>query len=264
MNRTDLIKKIKLLDDIKVISISPPYKIKIKVGQQSEFRRDFKSYFNREPQQVPKIIHQVWIGPHKPPWQWIDTFRKNFTAIYPDWEYRLWREDDIKELNLINRDEYRYEEILSGKVNILRYEILYQYGGIYIDADCEWINNKSLQNLIDKTNETGVFAGWEDENMLANSVIGSSVNNPLMYYAIKLLGKTFHYNRRVLNRPTWISTGPRFFSECVLPYSITAFPKYYFYPISWHRDNRGVNTSEFIESYMIQYGYSTNRLYKED
>lgn len=66
----------------------------------------------RKNQQItPKILHQVWIGPKPPPWQWIDTFRKDFIKKHPHWVYHLWREKDIKQLTLINRNLYdRTEE----------------------------------------------------------------------------------------------------------------------------------------------------------
>lgn len=263
LSRKGLIAKIDSLKDIEVQSTDTPYQMEIKVKPLVELRRGFRHYFSHCPQQIPKIIHQIWIGPNKPPWSWINSFRKNFMDQHPDWEYHLWREADIAQLDLFNRNMYESEEALSGKANILRYEILFQFGGIYIDADSEWLNNNPLQNLIDHTNPTGIFAGWEDNVMLANSVIGCSVGNPLMYYVIKLLRKTFHSNRQIENRPTWVSSGPRFFSEALLPFNITKFPIHYFYPVSWHQDNRGINTSRFTRSYMIQYGYSTNKMFNE-
>lgn len=263
IRRNELIEKINSLNDIQVKSIETLYQMEIEVNQCNILQENMKTYFNLIPQTIPKIIHQVWIGANLPPWQWIDSFRKNFMAKYPEWEYHLWRENDIADLKLINRSEYELEEVLSGKVNILRYELLYQFGGIYIDADSEWINNKPLQELIDSTNQTGIFAGWEDQEMLANGVIGCSPYNPIMYYTIKLLGNTHYENRIIKNRPTWISSGPRFFSEAILPFNVTTFPVHYFSPISWHNDNRGIDTSQFTNSYIMQYGYSTNALFNK-
>ena len=261
IGRRGLIAKIDSLKDIKVQTIDTPYQMEIKVKPFAELRRSFRLYFSHCPQQIPQIIHQIWIGPNKPPWPWINSFRKKFMKQHPDWEYRLWREKEIAKLDLFNRNMYESEKALSGKANILRYELLFRFGGIYIDADMEWLNRKPLQDLINQTNPTGLFAGWEDKRMLANSVIGCSMHNPLMYHTIQLLGKTFDYNRRVLNHPTWIASGPRFFSEAVLPFNITKFPSHYFYPLSWHQDNRGIDTSRFAQSYMMQYGYSTNKMF---
>ena len=41
---------------------------------------------------IPKIIHQMWIGPHEMPKDMIQTWiDKN-----PDWEHILWTEEEIK------------------------------------------------------------------------------------------------------------------------------------------------------------------------
>ena len=32
-------------------------------------------------------------------------------------------------------------------------------GGVYIDADCVWINNKSLNTLLYKSRKTNMFSG---------------------------------------------------------------------------------------------------------
>jgi hypothetical protein len=247
--------------NIRIIPVDSNYQMRIEAPGKPGLVKDFKVYCRKNEQIIPRIIHQVWIGPNPPPWQWIDTFRRDFIKKHPHWKYQLWREEDINQLTLINRNLYDREEKLSGKVNILRYEILYQFGGIYIDADCEWINKKPLDELIDRTNFTGIFVGREDDHMAANSVIGASKNNPAMYYVIQLLRQTYEENRVRSNRETWISSGPRFFSEAILDFGITIFPPHFFYPVSWHRDNRGIDVTQFPDSYMMQYGYTTNKLY---
>ena len=88
---------------------------------------------------IPKIIHQVWIGPNKPP-QFLGSWRdKN-----PEFEWWLWDIKAVKNfLPLYNQhlfDEFanqRTQTGITGIVDLLKYEILYKYGGIYIDADIE-------------------------------------------------------------------------------------------------------------------------------
>lgn len=217
-------------------------------------------YLKQNKPTIPKYIHQVWIGENTPPWEWINTFKEELAANHPDWKYTLWREEDIKQLELINQWAYNDETQLSGKVNILRYELLHQFGGVYIDADMEWLNKKSLDDLIYKTNYTGLFAGKEDDSLLANSVIGCSKGNPIMALLIKVLAESYSTTRKDWKLPTWQATGPQFFTEMVKSFNITQFPTYYFYPVSWLQNHVGIDTNQFPHSYMIQYGYSTNSL----
>lgn len=209
---------------------------------------------------IPKHIHQVWIGNKTPPWEWINTFKQKLTKNHPDWDYTLWREEDIEKLNLVNQWAYDDEVQISGKVNILRYELLFQFGGIYIDADMEWLNENPLDKLIDETNYTAMFAGKEDDHLLANSVIGSSKNNPILAVLIQVLKESYSITRNTWKLATWQATGPKFFTEICKTYNITQFPSYYFYPVSWLKNHVGIDTSQFPHSYMIQYGYSTNNL----
>lgn len=86
---------------------------------------------------IPRVINQIWIGPHDPPYELMDGWR------LPGWDYRLWRDEDIDQLGLLNRrtyNHYRRVERWSGAANIARVEILADQGGVYIDADIEMVS----------------------------------------------------------------------------------------------------------------------------
>lgn len=207
---------------------------------------------------IPKVIHQIWIGPNPPPTKWINSFKVDFIKHNPGWTYRLWTEKEINQLELVNRELYDQEKNLAGKADILRYEILYQFGGVYIDADSQWLNQKSLDPLLARVNETGLFAGREDHRLIGICVIGASQNNPILKYTIETLRKLYHQFRVEEKWDSWVSTGPGLFTECVKSFGITIFPIHYFYPLSWHYDQRAANLNDFPDSYMLHYGYSTN------
>ena len=250
------------MNDLQLSEIESGYKLELSLIEPQKIIKCFSDYFRLNAQLIPKIIHQVWIGPYNPPWKWINSFKINFKNQFPDWDYKLWREEDISHLKMTNQKLYQQEGVFAGKTDILRYELLYQFGGMYIDADSEWLNNKPLSELILQTNELGVFAGQEDEVMLAAGVIGSSKKNPIIHLLIKLLTLTFFKTRIEKQYPTWIALGPRFFSEVIKYFEITKFPKHFFYPASWRQNNLLVDTSQFPESYMMQYGYTSNDLHK--
>ena len=104
---------------------------------------------------IPKIIHQIWIGPNKCPYIWINTFKIDYINKNPEYQYFLWTEDNIDSLFNdfpIYRIVYDLETTYNGKSDILRYLILYIHGGIYIDADSVWINEKSFDSLLEQVN----------------------------------------------------------------------------------------------------------------
>lgn len=78
---------------------------------------------------IPKIIHQIWLGPKSPPWNLMNTWRQN----HPDWAYYLWRDSNRPILTA----EKQFNRITSYtmKSDILRYELMFKYGGMYVDCD---------------------------------------------------------------------------------------------------------------------------------
>ena len=160
---TDAIEAIRKLDlTTKHIKRIDGYGLQLELPFEKDLKKYFNSFLNHPKPKIPKHIHQVWIGENEPPWEWINGFREQLTQHFPEWTHTLWREKDIADLVLENQIAYNMETQLSGKVNILRYELLYQFGGIYIDADMEWLNKKPLDTLLEQAEDTGFFAGKED------------------------------------------------------------------------------------------------------
>jgi len=211
---------------------------------------------------IPKNIHQIWLGKKASPKKWLSSFQNNFLKSHPDWKYKLWTEEDVKDLKLVNQELYDKEESIVAKADLLRYEILFKFGGVYFDADILWLNNKSLDNLLTDTNKTGFFVGREDHRLLANSVIGSSKENNILKVIIDELNKNYSELRVLNSFAPWISTGPVIFSEILKNYKIKILPTFYFYPLSWHYDQTKANPNDYPDSYTIHYGYSTNNLEK--
>lgn len=228
---------------------------------------------------IPKIIHQIWIGPKKRPMDWIETFSTFYINENPDWEYILWDEGKIRDMNLFaNFPDYELiynaEKTFNGKSDILRYIILYKYGGIYVDADSVWINNKSFDTLINQVNDSGVFIGYENETKktVCGGVMGSTKNNKLMLKLILDIenlaenwkGKNIknYTRRRNLLGPSNL-LGPGHIQKNLVDdnENVTIFPTIYFYPISWHGIKDGSLHKKIKlpkESYTFQYGYTTN------
>jgi len=189
---------------------------------------------------------------------------------------------------LVYRIIYDIETTYNGKSDILRYLILYIHGGIYIDADCVWINEKSFDSLLEEVNESDVFAGKNPDNLesftqkdikfndsICGAVMGSSKNNPLMRllidgiekYIIRDWGNTKiakqDYTRRRKIHGVCEVIGPLYLSRMLININITIFPAIYFYPRSWHNINDcELHTKMELpkESFTFPHGYSSNNL----
>ena len=84
---------------------------------------------------VPRTIHQIWLGKDPLPEDfaaYVETWRRN----HPHWEHRLWTEDNLPAE--LRRPEVR-ERIRHPveRADILRLELLWRHGGVYVDVDFE-------------------------------------------------------------------------------------------------------------------------------
>jgi len=126
---------------------------------------------------IPKIIHQIWIGEKLPPQDYMNTWKME------GFEYVLWDEEKINKLNLVNRDKYEYflnKKIYYGAADIVRIEILYQHGGMYVDADTTRLKNLPLKWF--DYNFFAVEANTEPrlEYRIANGVMAAEPKNTII------------------------------------------------------------------------------------
>jgi mannosyltransferase OCH1-like enzyme len=167
---------------------------------------------------VPKVFHRVWIGPASMP----DEFKRygdTWLRHHPTWELKLWTPENFSTL---------YPELIakcdkpSNASNIYRYEILREYGGVYIDTDFECLKN--IEPLIDG-----------EELFTAHQV--DDPRNP-GYYAPGFFGCTpSHPSMSALlvkaQRWTGPTYGPTLFTSVMRNFLPRVLSKRLFYPYSW-------------------------------
>lgn len=114
---------------------------------------------------IPHIIHYCWFGGSPKPelvTNCIETWRKYF----PNWEIKEWNEDNYD----INKVAYTKEAYEAKKwafvADYARFDVLYQYGGIYLDTDVEF-----LKPLPDQYLELDGFTGFECTGIVAPGLI---------------------------------------------------------------------------------------------
>lgn len=88
----------------------------------------------RPPLPTPRRLHSIWIGPAPIPQRHQDTWRE-WQRLHPGWEFFLWTDEQVATFRMQNFREYRQASTWAAKADILRYEILLKYGGVYVDRD---------------------------------------------------------------------------------------------------------------------------------
>ena len=179
---------------------------------------------------IPKIIHQLWIGTKPAPITLMNTWKdKN-----PDFEYIFWNEQEFINRKMHFNCQNKIDEIeeINGKADILRWEILYKYGGVFIDAD-----SICIEPIDDELMNKKSFAGWEQEELrpglIATGTMGFPIGHPLVRAAIQWIFKNEVSQQKSLMM-AWQSVGPGLLTRMYntgLFNDLHIFPSYTFLPI---------------------------------
>jgi GT2 family glycosyltransferase len=178
---------------------------------------------------IPKIIHQLWIGPKSRPSKFMDTWKTK----HPDYEYIMWNEEEIRNRGLHLECISKINEIeeINGKADIIRWEILYHYGGLFIDADSICI--EPFNYLLDQNKP---FCGYENEiarhGLVATGTMAFPKNHPLPKRAIDYI-KTNQVSRAKTGKMAWRTVGPELLTNLLLTKlfpDVVIYPSYYFLP----------------------------------
>lgn len=173
---------------------------------------------------IPKVLHFVWIGDEsKRPDNCIQTWKD----LNPDYEIKIWGNKELKENKWYNARHMMAmaKQELCGVADMMRYEILYEHGGITVDAD-----SICLAPLEDWLLKPDAFSHWENElvrpNLIQVSFMGSVPKNVFFGHLIE----TLKHKETVVDSMAWESVGTKFISEMYREtgYPLTIYPSHYF------------------------------------
>ncbi len=123
---------------------------------------------------IPKVIHYIWIGGQRMPQEYLDNI-ETWKKFCPDYEIVEWNEKNYDfGKNRYTREALEQKQYMYA-TDYVRKDILYHYGGIYLDTDVEVI--RPLDELL--YNEA--FIGLEDGGQLnSGSGLGAVKGHPIM------------------------------------------------------------------------------------
>ena len=178
---------------------------------------------------IPKILHQFWEGnPQGMP----DVYMQKCKHVHSDWEHIIWNRQRIKELfpsmenavgylgydgtngHLVNQDLFDQPSApLNLLSDILRYEVLMLFGGVYVDADSECF--RPMDALIEEHKKQNQAVGFLEKNeeyldgLIASGVICTHAYSPL---TVALVSELRHAD---WNKPAWMSAGPLYYTQII-------------------------------------------------
>jgi len=167
---------------------------------------------------IPKKLHFIWLEDKLP--KRCKKMIQLWKRFHPTWDVKVWRKQDAKKFNFINKNAFDRAKSLEEKSNIWRYEILYQFGGLYVDPRIK------CHNSFDELNQTAEFYAFVDNQegncKLWNAIIGSEPHHQIISTCVFLItpGNGDQNSCRIDN-----SSGSKYFSNCVNRKAMNFFGK---------------------------------------
>ena len=195
---------------------------------------------------IPKILHQIWIGPKPAPTNLMKTWKEK----HPYFEYILWTEQVIhdRRLQLTCVDKINLIPEINGKADIIRWEILYQYGGYFVDAD-----SICIEPFDSYFSDKVAFATFENENvragLIATGTMGFIPKHPICLDIIQWINSN-ESTQLIKETRAWYSVGPGLLTKMLETgkyKDVSIYPSHCFLPVHF--------TGPAYEGHKKVYGY---------
>jgi mannosyltransferase OCH1-like enzyme len=150
---------------------------------------------------IPPVFHQVWVGPEPLP----DEYRRygqTWVDHNPGWELRLWTDENLPP-DFERKEVYELLRQPAERSDMLIFEVLYRFGGVYIDTDFECL--RPIGPLLEGVE---IFCSYSHPDRLNNAIMGSVPRHPLIEKGLRGMRP-----RTTYGKVDKAGTGPFFVTE---------------------------------------------------
>jgi mannosyltransferase OCH1-like enzyme len=222
---------------------------------------------------IPTTIHNVWLGRELP--LYYKKKMKDWRKKHPVWRKICWTEQLIKKhytnnfLNQKTFDSAILRKNYAKASDVARYEIIYKFGGLYVDVDFECFE------CFDDLHKSYDFYASLEHPLIAsggclNGVFGSKSGHPILELCMNDIKShednppAFDYCKTNIDlelERTWILTGPGVFTKSIFfgknrekNFDII-FPYQCFSPIDMNMERKIKLESFCYHSYKCRYDH---------
>lgn len=177
---------------------------------------------------IEKKMTQIWIGPKPAPTKWMNTWKE----FHPDWEYTVFTQSDLEKRTFRNQhliDKYFNDNLFSGVSDLIRYELMYERGGFFPEADFICLAN--TDELFTSPPEY-CYTCYEQENARPGYVQPILAANPGNEFLKQLIEELHVLKPEELSEFPWESTGNAWLARIIPKFNpkITIWPSHHFIP----------------------------------
>lgn len=204
------------------------------------------------PLKIPKIIHQIWLGSNLPPASFRQ-FAHSWKIHNPKCKYYLWTDKNVGKLKLHNQLLFDSLKNYGAKSDVLRYELLQQYGGVYVDVDFECL--ATIPEMLFKETFVGGLQ-FNGSPEIGNAFLMASQDSIIINKMIKQCVMPIQEDAFEIFK----ATGPYLLSQVLsenlaTPKAFLILPSNYVYPMPSFLASSSQNPHSFItkETFAIHY-----------
>jgi mannosyltransferase OCH1-like enzyme len=181
---------------------------------------------------IEKNLTQIWIGPKAPPLQWMHSWRDK----HPDWNYSIFTDEMLKSRKWHNQhliDRYYDTRKWPGVSDLIRYELLYERGGFWPEADMVCLEN--TEELFTSPSDHA-YTCYENEAGRKDFVQPIMACNPGNKFVKHIIDVLHQLSPEELHPEPFRSTGNMFLAKYVNSWAdkLTIWPSHYFIPLFYH------------------------------
>lgn len=207
-------------------------------------------------QLIPKIMHHIWVGAPFP--SHLSANIHAWARMHPDWDFKLWTEREISDIGLQNQALYDQAEKIvprdaleQFRADIVRYELLALFGGVYVDVD-----TRPLRNIEPALAGHHEFAAREDRTWIGNTYVGAIPGHPIMRDIIAGMPANVHRFRG--KRPNKLS-GPQYITPIWNRHHGHVAPQRQWFPYSYIDVKRQTVPESFAEDVFAVHDWDHTR-----
>ena len=194
---------------------------------ESIYKKNFQATTSSTKNKIPLIMHKIWLGSALP----VDYKNKikEWRKKHPLWRVMVWTHETIAHYfphGLHNQKTFNnalHDNNYSQASDVLRYEIIERFGGIYTDVDFECLQSiEQLHKMYD------FYGSLEPPHVTCagcvNGIFAAKAGHPIIKSCIKTIER---YEQRPLDlsycknkrqralENTWIKTGPGAITQAI-------------------------------------------------
>jgi mannosyltransferase OCH1-like enzyme len=181
---------------------------------------------------IEKKLTQIWIGPKPAPMAWLNTWKEK----HPDWEYSIFTDEMLRARKWHNQhliNHYYNTRKWPGVSDLIRYELLYENGGFWPEADMVCLENTDELFTAPSDHAYSCYENEAGRHNFIQPIMACNPGNEFVKHIIDTLHKVQPHQ---LSPEPFRSTGNAFLANHVVEWKhkLTIWPSHYFIPLFYH------------------------------